>query len=505
MTRHHPKMRQVTGDEIMRQSSTRFDHLTLALIAALALLGGWLVALGPASAAPAGSLDSPAPQFFAIAFGDTVSDGVPAPGAGNLEEPGSVDIYTFDGAAGQEAIFDWLSGSNVLIGWALKAPGGGVLFDTFLQDRQVLLPSTGVYTLTVDGNQPDNTGTYSFRLLDVPAPQQFSISFGDTVAEGTPAPGAGELEAPGAVDVYTFDGAAGQEAIFDRLSGSNVMIGWHLQAPGGVMLFDTVLQDRQVTLPSTGAYTLTVDGNNIDSTGAYAFRLLEAPEAQLFAIAFGDTVSDGVPASGAGNLEAPGAVDIYNFDGAAGQEAVFDWLSGSNVMIGWALQAPGGAVLFDTVLQDQQVALPSTGVYTLTVDGNNIDSVGVYSFQLLEAAATQHFNISFGDTVADGVPAPGAGNLEAPGAVDIYNFDGAAGQVAIFDWLSGSNVTIGWALQAPGGAVLFDTFLQDRQLILTENGVYTLTVRGLGPDDFGPYSFALLEGDKRTYLPLVVR
>ena len=90
------------------------------------------------------------------------------------------------------------------------------------------------------------------------------------------------------------------------------------------------------------------------------------------------------------------------------------------------------------------------GYGTLTVDGNGIDSVGLYSFQLLGAApAPQQFGISFGDTVSDGVPAAGAGNLEAPGAVDIYTFDALAGQGAIFDWLSGSNVLIGWQLQAP--------------------------------------------------------
>jgi hypothetical protein len=100
----------------------------------------------------------PCPQHFAIDFGDTISDGVPAPGA--------VDRYTFDAAVGQEAIFDWLSGSNVLIGWQLAAPDATVLFDTFLQDHELTLPQTGVYTLTVAGNSVDDFGTYSFALLE---------------------------------------------------------------------------------------------------------------------------------------------------------------------------------------------------------------------------------------------------------------------------------------------------------------------------------------------------
>ena len=165
-------------------------------------------------------------------------------------------------------------------------------------------------------------------------------------------------------------------------------------------------------------------------------------------------------------------------------------------------------MLFDSVLQDWQLILPQTGTYTLTVDGNSASSVGLYSFRLLEVLAPQQFTISFGDTISNGVPAPGAGNLEVPGAVDIYTFDALAGQDAVFDWLSGSNVLIGWRLEAPDSAELFDSALQDWHLILPQTGTYTLTVKGTGIDDFGTYSFALLEDEANTWyihLALVMR
>jgi hypothetical protein len=331
---------------------------------------------------------TPPPQQFAIGFGDTVSDGVPAPGAGNLEESGAVDVYTFSATAGQSAIFDVLAGSASLFRRRLEAPDGTVLMDGLYFDGQVSLALTGPYTLTVSGSNATSTGTYSFRLLEVPAPQQFAIAFGDTVSDGVPTPGAGNLEAPGAVDIYTFDAVTGQEAIFDILSGSNVQIGWRLLTPNNQILFDTIIGDRQLILNQTGTYTLTVRGNGPDRFGLYSFRLLEAPAApQQFVIGFGDTVSDGMPAPGAGNLEAPGAVDLYTFDAVAGQEAIFDWLSGSNTLIGWRLEAPDSAVLFDSVLQDWQLVLPQTGTYTLTVRGNAPDRFGLYSFRLLEAPA----------------------------------------------------------------------------------------------------------------------
>ncbi len=340
------------------------------------------------------------------------------------------------------------------------------------------------------------------------ATQQFAISIGDTVSDGVPTAGAGNLEEAGGIDIYTF-AAAGEEVIFNWVSGSNVQIGWQLQAPDGTMLFNSVLRDWQVVLSQTGVYTLTVDGNSSSSFGLYAFELLETPPPQQFVINIGDTVSDGFPASGAGNLEAPGAVDIFTFSAVANQELIFNWLSGSNVQIGWQLEAPDSTVLFDSVLRDWQLVLPQTGVYTLTANGNALDSVGLYSFQLLEVTAVpQQFTISFGDTISEGIPAPGAGNIETPGAIDIYTFDAQAGQTAVFDWLTGNNTMIRWQLQAPNNTVLFDNFLLDQQVTLAQTGSYTLTVRGADIDDFGTYSFALLEDTTvqwRTFLPLVIR
>src|SRR5690606_13611937 len=94
-----------------------------------------------------------------------VSDGVPGPGAGNLEGPGAVDRYHFDATAGQVAILDALTGSNTLIRWRLDAPDGTEVLDTIYSDRQVTLDQTGTYTLTVFGVSPTSFDVYSFRLL----------------------------------------------------------------------------------------------------------------------------------------------------------------------------------------------------------------------------------------------------------------------------------------------------------------------------------------------------
>ena len=439
-------------------------------------------------------------DVFAISYGDTISDGVPGPGAGNIEAGGDQDVYTFEGAAGDQAIFDVLAGSAGRFRWDAQAPDGSALFDGLFTDRSVALPQTGTYTVAVRGANAATTGTYSFNLLLVPPPEPFTIQFDDTVSEGVPAPGAGNVESPGARDVYSFDAAAGQTVIFDLLDGNNVRLRWRLTAPDGTTLFDSPIGDRQLTLSASGTYALTVGGNGIDDTGVYSFRLLEAPPvAEEFAIGFGDTVSDGVPAPGAGNIEVPGAVDEYRFAATAGQVAIFDVLAGDTNDVQWSLQAPNGAIVFDEFFIDQQITLTQTGTYALVVRGLQITDIGTYSFQLLEAPPiVEEFAIEFGDTVADGVPAPGAGNIEVPGAVDVYRFDASAGQVAILGVLDGDNTVVRWSMLAPDGSTVFDEFFIDQQVVLTQTGTYTLAVQGLQITDVGTYSFELLEAPPNT-------
>jgi hypothetical protein len=344
-----------------------------------------------------------------------------------------------------------------------------------------------------------SVGLLSAGLSGAPASGQtagdaFEIAYGDTVADGSPAAGAGNIDAGGAVDSYTFDAEAGDVAIFDVLAGGAGVFRWRLEAPDGTELFDTLYVDLSMELPEAGTYTLTVRGANATTVGVYSFHLLLTPPPEEFTIAFGDTVSDGVPEPGAGNVEVPGAIDRYLFEGAAGQVAIFDALIGSTNEVRWSLHAPDGTEVFDAFYTDQQATLPQTGTYTLTVSGLNITRFGSYSFELVDVPPPpEEFTIAFGDTVSDGVPEPGAGNVEVPGAVDNYLFAGAAGQVAIFDVLSGSTNAVRWSLHAPDDTELFDAFYTDQQITLPQTGTYMLTVSGLTPTRFGAYSFELRE------------
>jgi hypothetical protein len=217
----------------------------------------------------------PPPDTFAISIGDTIANGVPGPGAGNLESPGVQDSYTFTGTGGQQVFFEQLQGLGNQQ-WSLVAPDGTLLVerrDSF--DRgPITLPQAGTYTLTaLPSLNNDVTGSYSFTLWNIPAPDAFAISIGDTVANGSPDAGAGNIESPGVRDSYTFAGTSGQELSFDVLAA--IAQHWDLIAPDGTVLIDGGgLTDRTITLPQTGIYTLIIGTrDNFPVTGTYSFQL----------------------------------------------------------------------------------------------------------------------------------------------------------------------------------------------------------------------------------------
>jgi hypothetical protein len=348
----------------------------------------------------------PPPDEFTIAVGDTITNSVPGPGAGNIESPGVKDVYTFDATAGQQVYFDLFGVAPELaqVNWKLSAPDGTTIFDRILNccggaDAGVrTLTQGGTYTITVGDDTDAGVGTYGFTLWNVPAPDAFNIAIGDTISNGVPGPGAGNIESPGVKDIYTFNGAAGQQVYFELFGVASELaqINWKLTAPDGAVIFDRILNccggaDAGVqTLPLAGTYTLVVGDDSNAGTGTYGFTLWNVPPPDEFTIAIGDTVSDGVPAPGAGNIESPGVKDVYTFNATAGQK-VFFALSGvppALVQVNWKLTAPDDTVIFDRILNccggadAGEFTLAQTGTYTITVGDDSDAGTGTYSFEL---------------------------------------------------------------------------------------------------------------------------
>jgi hypothetical protein len=266
--------------------------------------------------------------------------------------------------------------------------------------------------------------------------EEFTIQIGSTVSDGVPGVGAGRIENVAPTDVYHFNGQSGQNVFFEELAVAPAFEGylrWQLTTPSGQVFFTEYFEvnnrvGRQV-LPETGIYTLTFDVGDPTAPrlGDYSFRLRPIPADQTFVIHIGDVISDGHPA-GAGNIEVPGAHDIYTFAGMAGQNVFFEELAVAPAFGGfleWQLTTPSGQVFFieffEGINRVGKQVLPETGTYRLEfwVGANNVDYLGTYSFHIKALDADQQFAIKIGDTIADGVPAPGAGNIEMAGVKDI--------------------------------------------------------------------------------------
>ena len=368
--------------------------------------------------------DIPDSDRFGISVGDIISSTNPGMGSGHIESPAARDIYTFTASSGQSLFFDGPDGFNPLR-WSLLNPNGDEIFEDYISDDQgpLVITATATYTLLV-GRDTDDIGTYGFQIWDVPDPDVFAISVGDSVSQNVPGQGAGQIETPAVRDIYTFSATAGQSLFFDGPDGFDP-IRWSLTDVDGTELFEDYISDDQgpITMPSTGTYTLTV-GRDSDDTTIYGFTVWDVPAADEFAINIGDTISNGVPGAGAGNIETPAVRDIYTFSATAGQSLFFDGPDGFDP-IRWSLTDADGTELFEDYISDDQgpITMPSTGTYTLTI-GRDSDDTTIYGFTVWDVPAADEFAINIGDTISNGVPGAGAGNIETPGVRDIYTFGG---------------------------------------------------------------------------------
>src|SRR5258708_3374924 len=205
--------------------------------------------------------------------------------------------------------------------FALAGRVGTVIASTQSDVGATWLPS-GSYTLTVTDGAP---GPYAFKVWAVPNPQSFAISVNASVSNGVPAVGAGNLESPGAQDRYSFTvGAGGQRVYLHTVSGCSCS--WSLRSASGSCQYGvgaTAIGDVGPTWMAAGTYVLTVSGGGGPVFGTYAFTISAVPLVQSFSIAVGASVSNGVPAAGAGNIEIAGAQDRYTFTIPSGGQRIY--------------------------------------------------------------------------------------------------------------------------------------------------------------------------------------
>lgn len=467
------------------------------------------------------------PPRFEI--GDTVANEA-------IDVPGDVDVFYFQGAAGQEVIafLQTLDGPDGHTLWlsirdsarALEIRGTlGNAGDTILEARssgRFVLPQTGTYMARVEGplwpSYWDRTA-YRFHIYPVsrrPESVDARVAIGDTVT--------GEaIDAVGDVDEFTFTGTAGQEVnvLFRRDSGAGEAIELRLIGPGGLIGNPVPVVNRslsldekgtgRVVLPHDGEYTVRIEGPESGSperaTGAYAFEIYpinRAPESVAPRVAIGDTVTGE-------SIDRPGDVDEFTVAATEGQYL--------NAVVYSLASDPGAAFHLELLLSDHgfiaetrpgtesdalwatgRIRLPVTGDYTIRIraygDQGSMGR-GAYGFALVPidpAPESLAATIAVGDTIV-------GESIDHIGDVDRFTFYGEKGQkIDLVAWEEpGGRGPFHFKILLPSGKLLPNWELRTGEhstgpLELPTTGHYTIEVAGASEPDTstGAYGFVVV-------------
>jgi len=347
---------------------------------------------------------------------------------------------------------------------------------------------------------------FAFNQGVFPSPSEnnsadsFEIEIGDEISNGEPEEGAGNIESPGAQDIYTFTAEPG-EMIFLRI----------VQVPetnNNVSLFLTDSEDTNiissclecgdpgmVALILGGTYTLTVGSDNPENAGVgeYRLQIWEVPPPEEFGIEFGEKITRDQPDVGAGFIESPGARDVYIFEAEAGDDIYFQMNEAilTSGPINWSLSDEAGTILFETCLQCGDpgvITMDRGGTYMLTVGGGTEYGTGAYSIVIWSVPAYQIFEIEIGDTVS--------GAIESPGAHNLYTFTATAGQTVAFAIQSApqTRYSIQWRLEDADENEFFNTCLscdEPDPITFEEDGTYTLIIGSDTSPGTGEYEFQI--------------
>ncbi len=186
----------------------------------------------------------PPDDEFNIQIGQTIEANADQVGMGGIEFPGARDVYRFEGVAGQRLFVQLLSSVQELgsMPWTLEDPTGKELFSqcmTCSHPDPVPLLENGTYLLRVGGQNHLGTGLYRFKITEVPMPLIYPLQ-GDriTVLPDQPEMGAGVLDLPGEVDVYSISLTKGETCHLKMHPGS-LGLDWKLTNPYGEVVFDS--------------------------------------------------------------------------------------------------------------------------------------------------------------------------------------------------------------------------------------------------------------------------
>jgi hypothetical protein len=282
----------------------------------------------------------------------------------------------------------------------------------------------GSYRLRV--TTPGTTGTYELRL----APREIvPISLPASISDGVPVAGAGRLDTFASEDVYSFTTTSTKSWQF-AFSMCQASIQWQL------VNADTRATVKSAANTCSGTVVSDLPAGNYelyitpwDRTGTYKLDIYEQPAPQVFDVSLPASMSNGVPATGAGNFETPVSEDRYTFSTTSKKAFRVEFsdcvsATGGALSISWKLidTGSGATVRIDGGCTPRTVPDLPAGSYRFDVT-SSFGELGTYKLRL---AQREIIPISLPASISDGVPVAGAGRLDTFASENVYSFSTAS-------------------------------------------------------------------------------
>ncbi|WP_414529920.1 putative Ig domain-containing protein, partial [Nodularia chucula] len=407
--------------------------------------------------------------------------------AGKYDDPQGLksNLYKFTASAGQTIFVDVTAGTYPN-GYSVFLPNGefisgqnGIPLGQNYTSRSIVLPFTGDYTIEFYGtgnysntSAYDSRNDYSFQLL---TPDNIISNYTLGTSVNT------SISNKGEVDTYKFTGTIGQKLYFDYVvAPANERLKFY--SPTGVLLNERFLNSGDFlpeTLKENGTYRIEISGDN-GTIGAYGFTLSDRNSVSIPAITLGTVITDTVNGNN---------TNLYRINGTQGQILNFDLAATSWTGANWVLYDPTGVAIASPSAStpDFKVTLPSTGLFTLAINGVNAVNLN-YNFTVTNLASAPITN--------SGLNTLQSGTLTANTPVD-YTFAATAGTQIFYDGqYDSTNGAIRGRIYNPSGVIIADNLDMRYDLapiLLKETGNYKFQTYSYYGNITGNYKYNLLE------------
>ncbi len=425
--------------------------------------------------------------------------------SGHLQTTPDFDAYTFAGAAGDRVVIATAAtgGTSTPLTYVYPPGGGAALVSSGSNRLDLQLPASGTYTILIEDNGLNDTGTYDLSLLNVTSGPWTSGSDADGAPLIPAKVTTGQMNTGVDMDAFTFIGNVGDRVVIGGLAtgGSGFNTNLTLYPPGGgppeVITYGGDRLDTR--LQRSGTYTVEVEDYALTHTGTYSLSYVNLTTG----VVTSDTDPDGGPlASGevrSGSFQTTPDFDVYRFTVAAGNRVVIDAVpTGGSANPIVSIYTPGGVTqAVNSGNHRVEYQAPTSGTYTLLLEDQGLNDTGTYDVTLLNVTAGPFVTGSDPDGGALTPAAVTTGQMNAGVDMDAYTFTGSQGDRVVLGALatSGSGFNTNLTLYPPGGGppevITYGGDRLDTQLLQT--GTYTVVVEDYANSHTGTYSLMLLD------------